>query len=136
MAGGVQDVAVGVMWPGPCRRMPVCCFEGRPRSQPYAQPGQFGREGGLGATDSRKGKKEQIRMTIAKQVRVLSFYPLLRPPACLYSAFSSGLSPTFFASRRRIWNFLDKYLPKTYNKSNQFLKKYTKNRISSTFKIR
>lgn len=79
MAEGVQDVAVGVMWPGPCRRMPVCCFEGRPRSQPYAQPGQFGREGGLRATDSRKGKKEQIRMTIAKQVRVLSFYPLLRP---------------------------------------------------------
>lgn len=69
MAEGVQDVAVGVMWPGPCRRMPVCCFEGRPRSQPYAQPGQFGREGGLGATDSRKGKKEQIRMTIAKRPR-------------------------------------------------------------------
>lgn len=28
MAEGVQDVAVGVMWLGPCRRMPVCCFEG------------------------------------------------------------------------------------------------------------
>ena len=65
MAEGVQDAAVGVMWPGPCRRMPVCCFEGRPRSQ----PGQFGRECGLGATDSRKGKKEQIRMTIAKRPR-------------------------------------------------------------------
>ena len=27
MAEGVQDVAVGVMWPGPCRRMPVCVLQ-------------------------------------------------------------------------------------------------------------